>query len=191
MARAEGFGCLVGEFGEVVQGGGHRALLHPEAGLVQPYRQVRFTIADAFEPEPFAPFRAWQQHHVTVCAVHLDTAFPSIRVALRGGGGRRIRYALEVETLRPDFAEALVTEKTIEAMLAAEVMEWSIQGRDVLTVLRDEPADTQDGGTGGQPADYDLDAVRVIERLTALIGGLPTDLAPWADDALSGLPLEH
>ncbi|MFJ1812317.1 MULTISPECIES: hypothetical protein [unclassified Streptomyces] len=96
---------------------------------------MRFTIADAFEPEPFAPFRAaWQQHHVTVCAVHLDTAFPSIRVALRGRRGRRTRYALEVETLRPDFAEALVTEKTIEAMLAAE---GSVQGRDVLTVLRD------------------------------------------------------
>ena len=147
---------------------------------------VRFTIADAFEPEPFAPFRAWQQHHVTVCAVHLDTAFPFIRVALRG---RRNRYALEVETLRPDFAEALVTKETIEAMLDAETMEWSIQGRDVLTVLRDQPADTQDSGTGDQPADYDLDAVRAIERLTALIARLPTDLAPWAHDALPDLPL--
>ncbi|MFF5184988.1 hypothetical protein ACFY30_14570 [Streptomyces sp. NPDC000345] len=39
MARAEGFGRLVGEFGEVVQSGGHRALFNPEAGLVQPYRQ--------------------------------------------------------------------------------------------------------------------------------------------------------
>lgn len=128
---------------------------------------------------------------MTVCAVHLDTACPSIRVALRGRPCPRNRYALEVETLRPDFAEALVTEKTIEAMPAAEVMEWSIQGRDVLTVLRDQPADTQDGGTGGQPADYDLDAVRVIERLTALIAALPTHLAPWADSAVSGLPLEH
>ncbi|MET8451577.1 hypothetical protein [Streptomyces sp. NPDC005209] len=152
---------------------------------------VRFTIADAFEPEPFAPFRAWQQRHVTVCAVHLDTVFPSVRVALRGRGGRRARYTLEVETLRPDFAEALVTKETIEAMLAAETKEWSIQGRDVLTVLRDQPADTQDGGTGDQSADYDLDAVRAIERLTALIARLPTDLAPWANDAaLPGLPLK-
>ncbi|MFF4551070.1 hypothetical protein ACFY1J_44095 [Streptomyces sp. NPDC001406] len=85
--------------------------------------------------------------------------------------------------MRPDFAEALVTEETIEAMLAAETMEWSIQGRDVLTVLRDQPTDTQDGGTGDQPADYDLDAVRAIERLTALIARLPAD-------ALPGLPLE-
>ncbi|MGW3122821.1 hypothetical protein ACWDBW_37885 [Streptomyces sp. NPDC001107] len=151
---------------------------------------MRFTIADAFEPEPFAPFRAWQQHHVTVCAVHLDTAFRSLRVALRGRPGRRTRYPLEVETLRPDFAEALVTEETMEAMLAAETMEWSIQGRDVLTVLRDHPADTQDGSTGDQPADYDLDAVRAIERLTSLIARLPTNLAPWAHDALPGLPLE-
>ncbi|MER6412149.1 hypothetical protein [Streptomyces humidus] len=149
---------------------------------------VRFTIADAFEPVPFAPFRAWQQHHVTVCAVHLDTAFPSIRVALRG---RRSRFTLEVETLRPDFAEALVTKETIEAMLAADTMEWSIRGRDVLTVLRDQPTDTPDGGTGDQSADYDLDAVRAIERLTALIARLPTDLAPWANDAaLPGLPLK-
>lgn len=169
----------------------------PEAGLRDHFAVmsgtrggVRFTIADAFEPEPFAPFRAWQQHHVTVCAVHLDTAFPSIRVALRGRPGRRTRYTLEVETLRPDFAEALVTQETIEAMLAAETMEWSIQGRDVLTVLRDQPADTHDGGAGDQPVDYDLDAVHAIERLTALIARLPTNLAPWAHDALPGLPLK-
>lgn len=165
----------------------------PQAGLRDHFavmsgthKGVRFTIADAFEPVPFAPFRAWQQHHVTVCAVHLDNVFPSIRVALRG---RRPRYTVEVETLRPDFAEALVTGETIEAMLAAEMMEWSIRGRDVLTVLRDCPAGTQDGGTD-QPADYDLDAVRAIERLTALIARLPTNLAPWAHDALPDLPLE-
>lgn len=148
---------------------------------------VRFTIADAFEPVPFAPFRAWQQHHVTVCAVHLDTAFPSVRVALRG---RRRRYTLEVDTLRPDFAEALVTQETVEAMLATRTMEWTIQGRDVLTVLREQPAGTQDDGTGDQPADYDLDAVHAVERLTALVARLPTNLTPWADgDALPSLPL--
>jgi hypothetical protein len=169
----------------------------PQAGLRDHFavmsgthRGVRFTIADAFEPVPFAPFRAWQQHQVTVCAVHLDTTFPSIRVALRGARGRRPRYTLEVDTLRPDFAEALVTEETVEAMLAAETMEWSIHGRDVLTVLRDQPDDAQDDGTGDRSADFDLDAVRAVERLTALIARLPTDLAPWADDALPGLPLK-
>jgi len=155
------------------------------------HQGARFTIADAFEPVPFAPFRAWQQQHVTVCAVHLDTAFPAIRVALRGGHGRRPRYTLEVDTLRPDFAEALVTEGTVEAMLAARTMEWSIQGRDVLTVLRDLPDDTQDEATGDdESADFDLDAVRAVERLTALIARLPTDLAPWAEEAVTGLPLK-
>ncbi|RPF37970.1 hypothetical protein EDD92_8072 [Streptomyces sp. TLI_185] len=61
--------------------------------------------------------------------------------ALRGTGGRGARYTLEVETLRPDFAQALVTGEAIEAMLVTETKEWSIQGRDVLTVLRDQPGD--------------------------------------------------
>ncbi|MET8977374.1 hypothetical protein ABZX85_17305 [Streptomyces sp. NPDC004539] len=166
----------------------------PRAGLRAPFavmsgthEGVRFTVADAFEPEPFAPFPAWQHHHVTVCAVHLDAAFPSVRVALRG---RRNRYALEIETLRPDFAEALVTEETVRAMLDTGTREWSVQGRDVLTVLRDQPDDPQDGGTGDDPADYDLDAVRAVERLAALVARLPAGLAPWAQEALPDLPLK-
>jgi hypothetical protein len=153
------------------------------------HQRVTFTIADAFEPVPFAPFRAWQQLHVTVCAVHLDIVFPSIRIALRGTGTRRNRHTVEVDTLRPDFAEALVTEETTAAMLAAGVMEWSIQGRDVLVVLRDQPDNTEEGDTEDEPADHDLDAVRAVERLTTVISRLPTDLGPWADDAVPDLPL--
>jgi len=74
-------------------------------------------------------------------------------------------------------------------MLAAGVMEWSIQGRDVLVVLRDQPDDTEDGDREDEPADHDLDAVRAVERLTAVISRLPTDLGPWADDAIPDLPL--
>ncbi|KES05559.1 hypothetical protein BU52_18715 [Streptomyces toyocaensis] len=155
-----------------------RAVLRdPFAVMSGTHEGVSFTVADGFVSEPFAPFRAWQQHHVTVCAVHLTIGLPFVRVALPDRDVPHSRHTVEVETLRPDFAEALVTEETIEAMLAAELTEWSIQGRDVFTVLRE------------QPADHDLEVVHAIEQLTALVAALPADLAPWADGTAPDLPL--
>ncbi|MEV7340292.1 hypothetical protein [Streptomyces sp. NPDC093544] len=159
------------------------------------HRGVPFTVADAFEPVSFAPFRAWQKVHVTVCAVHLDTALPSLRMVLRrrgsGRGSRRSPLTVEVDTLRPDFAQAVVTQEVSEAMLAARVTEWSIQGRDALLVLRESPDAAGDGSTGDAPADYDLDAVRAVERLATVVSRLPSGIDQWADGILPGLPLAH